>query len=87
MLCLSLMFLTTSCDIDLMDMEEVTTRVQSVSSKELKEGSRVEVLAEPEAGFTFSHWLKDGEMVSREQKYTFTMPARDISLVAVFTRK
>lgn len=87
MLCLSLMVLTTSCGIDLIDMEEVTTQTQSVETKELKEGSRVEVLAEPESGFEFSHWLKDGDIVSRDQSYTFTMQARDISLVAVFTKK
>ncbi|WP_291783825.1 hypothetical protein [Cecembia sp.] len=82
-LSLSILFLTTSC-LDLLDFDPMAAK--NVEIKEVKKGSRVEVLAEPEPGFTFSHWLQDGEIVSMEETYSFIMPGDDISLVAVFTK-
>ncbi len=35
-------------------------------------------------GFSFRAWVAGGDTVSREAEYTFTMPARDVNLCAVF---
>ena len=35
-------------------------------------------------GFIFRAWVADGDTVSKETKYTFTMPAKDVNLCAVF---
>lgn len=35
-------------------------------------------------GFSFRAWVAEGDTVSKEAKYTFTMPAKDVNLCAVF---
>jgi uncharacterized protein (TIGR02145 family) len=48
-------------------------------------GEDVTVTATPESGFTFLHWEDDaGTQVSTEAQYTFSMPAEDLTLTAIF---
>lgn len=60
---------------------------QNIDVKEIKVGTQVEVLAEPNPGFEFSHWSLNGEIVSSKESYIFTMPDREINLTANFSRK
>jgi uncharacterized protein (TIGR02145 family) len=48
-------------------------------------GEDVTVTATPESGFTFLYWEDDaGTQVSTEAQYTFSMPAEDLTLTAIF---
>lgn len=76
--------LMTSC-LDLGLSDEMPQ--DSFDLKEIPEGTRVEVSAEPKPGFDFSHWAIGNEIASYNATYVFTMPARDISLTAHFTRR
>jgi hypothetical protein len=60
---------------------------QNIDVQEIKVGTRVEVVAEPNPGFEFSHWSQNGEIVSNKELYVFTMPDREINLTANFSRK
>jgi hypothetical protein len=60
---------------------------QNIDVQEIKVGTRVQIVAEPNPGFVFSHWSQNGEIVSTKENYVFTMPDRDINLTANFSRK
>jgi|GEM_PF-2501201 hypothetical protein len=47
-------------------------------------GQSVTVQADPSTGYEFVHWLSNGQIVSDDTVYTFTMPAENLDLWAVF---
>lgn len=47
----------------------------------------VSVYAYANSGYVFMEWRRDGERVSGEQNYRFTMPSEDVCLVAVYEFK
>lgn len=49
-------------------------------------GKLVTLIAEPFEGFSFSHWVMDGEFLSEENNYSFNMPDRDINITGHFTK-
>ena len=57
----------------------------SVVANEYRAGDEVTVTATPDDGYYFTAWQEDGASVSENPVYTFQMPARDLSLLAVFT--
>ena len=86
-LILSILILTqfTSC-VEFGFLEDVNYS-QNIDVQEIKPGAKVEIVAEPNPGFVFSHWSQNGEIVSNKENYIFTMPDRDINLTANFSRK
>ncbi len=50
---------------------------------DFQEGTRITVLAEPNEGFSFLRWTENGNSVSSNQEYSFTVTG-DRDLVAVF---
>ena len=50
---------------------------------EYEQGSEATVVATPDAGYAFKNWTKEGEEVSTEATYTFTVTA-NVELVANF---
>ncbi|MFD2202919.1 InlB B-repeat-containing protein [Shivajiella indica] len=60
---------------------------QNIEIHEIEVGSKVELVAEPNPGFVFSHWARNGEIVSNKETYVFTMPDKEINLTANFTRE
>lgn len=80
---LMMSLLMSSC-LDLGLSEEMPQ--SSFDLKEIPRGTRVEVNAEPRQGFKFSHWAIGNEIASYNATYIFTMPARNITLTAHFTR-
>ncbi len=48
-------------------------------------GQSISLNAQPFAGYSFLHWAGDaGEILSQFDSYTFSMPAHDLDIVAVF---
>ncbi|MDX9942854.1 MAG: T9SS type A sorting domain-containing protein [Bacteroidales bacterium] len=47
-------------------------------------GSRVSVSAMAYPGYQFIHWTLDGQVISTQSSFTFTIPAENVSLVAHF---
>lgn len=47
-------------------------------------GTQVTVTATPNPGYKFSYWDKDGEHASGQAAYSFSMPADNVNLTAVF---
>lgn len=47
-------------------------------------GQNVNVNAIASIGYAFTHWVKDGQVVSTSPNYQFTMPAENVDLWAVF---
>jgi hypothetical protein len=82
--CALLLLTMTSC-WEMLGYDELSAK--DLRIEKVEEGKSVTVEAEPEPGFEFSHWLKDGEIVSTNQTFTFSMPAKDLTLKAVFTRR
>lgn len=82
-LLLSLSILMTSC----MDMDITqSVNIQQIELKELKVGTKIELIAEPKPGFKFSHWSIGGEIVGKEETYVLIMPEENVSLQANFIR-
>ena len=50
------------------------------------EGTEVYVNAIPGDGYSFEKWTKDGETISTEASFTYTMPASAVTLVAHFVK-
>lgn len=50
------------------------------------QGSSLTLVAEPNPGFSFSHWKEDGVVIEGTQELSYIMPGKDVSLVAVFTK-
>lgn len=46
------------------------------------EGESVYVSASTKSGYVFNGWSKDGEIIGKNQSFTFTMPASDVVLTA-----
>lgn len=46
------------------------------------EGKVVSLRAYTNSGFKFVHWEEDGEVISTSASFSYTMPARDVTLVA-----
>ncbi len=55
---------------------------------EYEEGEEVSLSASPETGYAFTEWTdEDGQTVSTEAAFTFTMPAEHTTLTAHFTEE
>ena len=55
---------------------------------EYEEGEEVSLSASPETGYAFTEWAdEDGQTVSTEAAFTFTMPAEHTTLTAHFTEE
>ena len=54
-------------------------------SNEIAAGSRQHLYAYPKTGYDFKEWRCDGELLSTEQDFYFTMPEKDVTVTAVFT--
>ncbi|MFP4287921.1 MAG: InlB B-repeat-containing protein [Bacteroidales bacterium] len=48
------------------------------------EGEEVMVSAQPTGDYIFIHWLRNEAIVSNQPEFTYTMPASDITLTAIF---
>lgn len=48
-------------------------------------GTRVGLQAYTNSNFTFTGWEQDGEILSTEASFTYTMPARNVSLIAHYS--
>ena len=46
------------------------------------EGTTINVSTSNNSGYVFKGWTRDGETVSANSYYSFTMPASDVVLVA-----
>lgn len=55
------------------------------SGNEYEEGTQQTIRANANQWYTFVNWTLDGEVVSTSSTYTFTIPNKDISLVAHYT--
>ncbi len=51
---------------------------------EYEEGDQVSLSATAMAGFDFVNWTSDGDVLSSDADYTFSMPAEDLDIVANF---
>lgn len=56
-------------------------------TKEYSPGDTVHLVAEPNPGWEFTHWTVNGDSTWGNIEYIFTMPVKDIDVVANFTRK
>ncbi len=55
-------------------------------SGQYEEGENVDVAANANEGYTFMYWTdEDGEQVSEQANFEFTMPAEDVTLIAHFS--
>lgn len=50
-------------------------------------GESITLTATPQTGYSFKGWKRDGSIVSTEPTYTFVMPAKEVSLTAVFDKQ
>ena len=57
----------------------------STRTHEYQAGEEVTVTAVPDEGYAFRAWLENGETVSENPVYHFTMPPRNVSLSATFS--
>ena len=69
--------------VDNSDHGYVTGSVESGS--EVSAGNSITVIATAYANYVFDGWYLDGERISTESEYTFTMLSRGIELIAKFT--
>lgn len=51
------------------------------------EGESITLTATPKTGYSFKGWKNGEEIVSTEPTYTFVMPAKEVSLTAVFDKQ
>lgn len=51
------------------------------------EGESITLTATPKTGYSFKGWKNGAEIVSTESTYTFVMPAKEVSLTAVFDKQ
>ena len=51
------------------------------------EGESITLTATPKTGYSFKGWKNGEEIVSTESTYTFVMPAKEVSLTAVFDKQ
>ena len=70
----------------------LTVRTQSenagttnVTFGELAAGESIHLYAYPSTGYEFKEWRRDDKVQSTLQDFTFTMPANNVTLTAVFT--
>jgi hypothetical protein len=49
-----------------------------------KQGDQVKLKASPNSGFAFLNWSRNGQVISTNPEYTFTMPGSNVTLVANF---
>ncbi|MDR4988303.1 MAG: T9SS type A sorting domain-containing protein [Bacteroidales bacterium] len=56
-----------------------------IGAGEFEEGTDVNVLAEANEGFAFTHWSMNDEEISTEAAFVFNMPGEDVTLTANFT--
>jgi len=55
-----------------------------IGGGEYQEGTEVQISASANEGFTFLNWTHNGNVVSLNPEFSFTMPAEDVTLVANF---
>ena len=60
------------------------TADNSQVSNHIEAGKQVTVSVYAATSFSFYAWVADGDTVSKSAEYTFTMPAKDVNLCAVF---
>lgn len=53
-------------------------------SRQVGVGQPVSCYADENQYYEFVHWLKNGEIVSTESHFSFTMPDEDVEMIAVF---
>lgn len=53
-------------------------------SNEILAGSKTHLYAYPATGYEFKEWTCDGQVLSTEQNFLFVMPAKDVTVTAVF---
>lgn len=91
-----LMSMTACSDGHILEDEETPVRYSltltagsggnvSTAQNEYQAGEEVTVTATPNEGYTFTAWLENGETVSDNPVYHFTMPSRNVSLNATFS--
>lgn len=56
----------------------------SISSDEVESGATVLLYAYNNSNYRFEKWVENGETVSTASSFEYTMPARDVTLTAVF---
>lgn len=56
----------------------------SISSDEVESGATVWLYAYNNRNYRFEKWVENGETVSTASSFEYTMPARDVTLTAVF---
>lgn len=56
----------------------------SISSDEVESGATVWLYAYNNSNYRFEKWVENGETVSTASSFEYTMPARDVTLTAVF---
>ncbi|MFD2203317.1 InlB B-repeat-containing protein [Shivajiella indica] len=49
-----------------------------------KQGDQVKLRATPNSGFAFLNWSRNGQVISTNPEFTFTMPGSNVTLVANF---
>lgn len=54
---------------------------------EYEEGAEVELIAEPEEGYRFTGWSIRGVTVSEDERFTYTMTNKDVTVTANFEEK
>ena len=57
----------------------------SFESIELESGATVQMYAYNNRNYKFEKWVENGETVSTSSSFEYTMPARDVTLTAVFS--
>lgn len=58
--------------------------VSPAGNQQVGVGQTVSCHADANAYYDFVHWLKNGEIVSSEQDFTFVMPDENVEMLAVF---
>ncbi len=54
---------------------------------EYVEGEKVEIIAHPEEGFELFNWKAEGEVISEEESFTYTMPPGHVTIEGFFQRE
>ena len=56
----------------------------NINRAEYALGSKVSVTASSSGNYKFKCWMQEGDTLTKNTSYSFTMPAKDVRLVAVF---
>ena len=84
---ITISYLNVDCYYNLFTASEDTSKgTVEGDFGDLRVGETVEVIAKPktENGYHFVSWNEDGKIISTSESYEFTMPNRDVSLIAIF---